>query len=132
MGKNSRNMNMNTNTGKHSYFWKNATSIQKQNQISRFNNNTSTKTKHTVLLIGDSHIRGWAERIGSYLGNSFNVSSIIKPNADIYGITSPSHLSIDKLTKQDVIILYGGTRDISRNESESGIVNLKKFFAKVR
>jgi hypothetical protein len=41
---------------------------------------------------------------------------ITKPNADIEGITSSSHLP-DNQTKKDLIIFCGGTIDISKNES---------------
>jgi hypothetical protein len=78
-------------------------------------------------LLGDSHIRGIAEGIGCSLGNSFGVIGITKPNADIKGITSPKHFTPANLTKHDTIIFCGGTRDISRNESKSGLCSLKEF-----
>jgi hypothetical protein len=88
---------------------------------------TKTHINHNLLLLGDSHIRGLAERIGCSLGNSFSVIGITKPNADINGITSSRYFSSDNLTKHDVIIFCGGTRDFSRNESKSGLCSLKDF-----
>jgi hypothetical protein len=88
---------------------------------------TRTHTKHNLLLLGDSHTRGLAERIGCSLGNSFKVIGITKPNADINRITSPRHYSPASVTKHDAIIFCGGTRDISRNESNSGLRSLKEF-----
>ena len=55
------------------------------------------------------------------------VTGITKPNTDIKGITSPRHFTPDNLTKHDTIIFYGGTRDISRNESKIGLHSLKEF-----
>jgi hypothetical protein len=55
------------------------------------------------------------------------VIGITKPNADIEGITSSLHLLIDNLTKKDLIIFYGGTKDISRNESRKELHFLKAF-----
>ena len=88
---------------------------------------TKTHINHNLLLLGDSHIRGLADRIGCSLGNSFSVIGITKPNTDINGITSSRYFSSDNLTKHDVIIFCGGTRDISRNESKSGLCSLKDF-----
>jgi hypothetical protein len=144
------------NPGNQSYLRNNATSKQKQIQVARTrhqdnlclmtetsviptivngvistNNTTGIDTKYKILLLGDSHARGLAEKISSCLGNSFSVSGVIKPNADIKGIMSPRHFSTDNLTKQDVIILCGGTRDISRN-SESVLQALKKFVQRSR
>jgi hypothetical protein len=55
------------------------------------------------------------------------LSGITKPNADIQAITSPLHLKTEKLTKKDLLIFYGGTKDISRNEINKGIHSLKDF-----
>ena len=52
---------------------------------------------------------------------------ITKPNADIEAITSPIHLKNNNLTKKELIILYGGTKDTSRNETKKGICSLKGF-----
>jgi len=71
---------------------------------------------HNLLLLGDSHIRGLTEKISCNLGNSFSVMGTIKPNADIKGITSSRYFTPTNLTKHDMIIFYGGTRDISRNK----------------
>ena len=88
---------------------------------------TQINTKHNLLLLGDSHTRGLAQRMSCSLDNSFSVTGITKPNADIEGITSPRHFAPDNLTKHDTVIFCGGTRDISRNESKSGLCSLKKF-----
>jgi len=58
---------------------------------------------------------------------NFSVTGITKQNADINGIISPRHFAPDNLTKQDMIIFCGGTRDIGRNESKSGLCSLKEF-----
>jgi hypothetical protein len=50
------------------------------------------------------------------LNDAFSVIGITKPNAIIKGIISSLHTSIDNLTKEDVIIFYGGTKDIGMNE----------------
>ena len=52
---------------------------------------------------------------------------ITKPNADIEIITSPIHLKTGNLTKEDLIIFLGGTKDISRNEAKKGVCSLKDF-----
>jgi len=88
---------------------------------------TQTHNRNKILLLGDSHIRGLAERMNSSLGSSFSVTGITKPNANIKGITSSSDSSLANLTKQDMIIFCGGTRDISRNESKSGLSVLQQF-----
>jgi len=41
------------------------------------------------------------------------VFGITKPTADIETITSPIHLKTGNLTKEDLFIFLGGTKDIS-------------------
>jgi hypothetical protein len=95
--------------------------------------NTSKKTvtsacrRHKIVIIGDSHVRGLSEKICHCLDVSFSAIGITKPNADIEAITSPLHLIIDNLTKKDLIIFYGETKDISRNETKKGLRFLKGF-----
>ena len=83
--------------------------------------------RHKIVIIGESHVRGLSEKISSCLDDSFSVTGITKPNADIEAITSPLHLKTDNLTKKDLIIFYGGTKEISRNETKKGLCSLKGF-----
>jgi len=95
--------------------------------VTRKQHALQTHIQNKILLLGDSHIKGLAERMSSSLGNSFNVIGITKPNANIKGITSPNDSSPVNLTKQDMIIFCGGTKDISRNESKTGLRTLQEF-----
>jgi hypothetical protein len=55
------------------------------------------------------------------------VTGITKPNADAESITSPSHFVVENLTKKDILIFYGGTREVCRNETNKGLRSLKAF-----
>jgi hypothetical protein len=88
---------------------------------------SSTCRRNKILIIGDGHTRGLSERIRNYLNVPFNVTGITKPNADAESITSPLHFVAENLTKKDLLIFYGGTRDISHNETNKGLRSLKTF-----
>jgi hypothetical protein len=49
------------------------------------------------------------------------MTGITKPNANLEAITSPIDFNVDGYTKNDVLILSGGTVDIARNEINNGI-----------
>jgi hypothetical protein len=38
--------------------------------------------KHGILIIGDSDLTAYAERLSDNLGHCFNVTGYVKPNAD--------------------------------------------------
>jgi hypothetical protein len=46
-------------------------------------NTSMNKGSHTILIIGDSHIRGCANKIMDNFRKSYNVTGIVKPGADI-------------------------------------------------
>jgi hypothetical protein len=41
------------------------------------------QAKHRILIIGNSHVRNYAERLSDYLGHSFTVTGYVKLNADV-------------------------------------------------
>lgn len=88
---------------------------------------TTAYIKHNIFIIGDSHVRGLSDKVSSDLDDAFSVTGISKPNADIDGITSSEHFLVDNLTKNDLIIFYAGTNDISKNEAIKGFHSLKAF-----
>ena len=83
--------------------------------------------RHKTLVTGDSHVRGLSKKISNCLDDSFSMFGTTKPNADPETITSPIHLKTGNLTKEDLIIFLGGTKDISRNDAKKGLRSLQDF-----
>jgi hypothetical protein len=89
------------------------------------------KKRHRIVIIGDSHGRECASKISHNLYSDFEVQGIIKPNADlIMAITNTVKEEIKLLTKNDVVVIWGGTRDVGRNETSDGLKQLKDFYRK--
>jgi hypothetical protein len=61
--------------------------------------------KHSVLLVGDNHIRGIAERLAIELRSSFHTIRNVKPNAGLNDITSTVKSEIKNLSKNDVVLI---------------------------
>jgi hypothetical protein len=49
--------------------------------------------------MGDSHARGCAEKLSSYLGNAYEVTGYVSPNAGMDVITNTAKEGIEQLTK---------------------------------
>ena len=56
-----------------------------------------------------------------------NYESKVGVNAFAYSSRTVSDLKVENLTKEDSIIFFGGTRDISKNEAKNGLRSLKEF-----
>jgi hypothetical protein len=70
------------------------------------------KKRHKIVIIGDSHGRECASKISHNLDSDFEVQGIIKPNTNLMAITNTVKEEIKFLTKNDVVVIWGGTRDV--------------------
>ena len=76
-----------------------------------------TKKKKKIVIIGDSHARGFATKISSSLNNKFDVTGTVLPGARLGNITKLADCEIRGLGKSDVVIVMGGVNDINKNET---------------
>jgi hypothetical protein len=80
----------------------------------------SKPRKNKILIIGDSHARGCAAELSSSLDETFEVMCTVVSGSRLEHITSLAHLEISHLHRNDFVVIWGGTNDISRNESDAG------------
>jgi hypothetical protein len=59
----------------------------------------------------------------TFLGDPYNVIGITKPNANLLAITSSFNLK----RVNDVVVICGGTVDVGRNETNTGLWHLTHF-----
>jgi len=93
--------------------------------MQRLRNNA--QNKHRIVLLGDSQVRGYSEKLLDKLGSSYNITGITKPNANIEAITNSISLKDEYLTKNEVVIIYGGTRDVAKNEAQNVLRSFYEF-----
>jgi hypothetical protein len=79
------------------------------------------------MILGDSHLRRSAIRIGGYLGEKFEVSGMIKPGASVTDIVAQTNMNYRSLTKNDVIVIHGGSNDVYTNNSKVALLQIVKF-----
>ena len=80
-----------------------------------------------ILLIGDSHMRGCASELGQYLGLDYQVSGTFTPGSRLQNITNLARNEIAGFSKEDTVVIWGGSNDVNRNESTKGLMNLNEF-----
>ena len=101
---------------------KDTTNIPKVHKALRAQTNIrKTAKKHSVLLVGHSHIRDVAERLAIKLRSSFRTIGYVKPNADLNNITWTVKSEIKNFSKSDVVVLCWGTLDVPRNNTSIGL-----------
>jgi hypothetical protein len=87
----------------------------------------ATKKGHKVVVIGDSHARGCAAELIEHVGKSCEVVGFVKPRTGLEVITETATKEISKLTKKDVVVVWGGTYDIAKNAAKKGLDHMVKF-----
>lgn len=84
----------------------------------------SSVAKHKVLILGDSHARGSAMRLQSSLGKEYAISSFVKPGAQMKAITTTANDEKKMLKHEDVLVLWGGSNNISKNNTREAVSNV--------
>ena len=79
------------------------------------------------MVIGDSHARGCAANLKSSLNENFEVMGTLVPGSRLEHITNLARSDISHMNHNDFVVVWGGTNDISKNESNTGLKHLRKF-----
>jgi RNase H-fold protein (predicted Holliday junction resolvase) len=104
--------------------------VQHDKDRGNYKKKPSNRSRSKIIIIGDSHARGCSQEVKHNLDHSAEIQGIVKPGANIEVIVNTSTKSIEKLTKKDIVVVWGGTRDVGKNESERGLHQLKSFVEK--
>jgi hypothetical protein len=83
--------------------------------------------RHKILIIGDSHARGMAAKLRHSLEDQYSVQGLVKPGADLAAVLTSGVKDIKGFSKRDMVIVWGGTIDVSRNETEKGLFQIRSF-----
>jgi hypothetical protein len=94
-------------------------------------NSFSNCHKHKVLLLGNSHIRGCAANMKTFLNEQFEIFGIVKPGSDFMSLMNSAKCDIQKLTKDDILIICSGTSELERNDSRNVFNVISKFVKSV-
>jgi hypothetical protein len=85
------------------------------------------KPKHKVLIIGDSHTRKCSSVLQNNLNMDYKVSSFVKPGALMKELIKTANEEVNSLTNDDDVIVWGGVRDISRNNAKEALKSIREF-----
>jgi hypothetical protein len=89
--------------------------------------NSSGARRRRIILKGDSHVRNCATDLQHNLGENYKVSGFTKPGAVIEETVNTVRGDIQTLSNKDVVIVWGGANDISKNNTKVATNHLCKF-----
>jgi hypothetical protein len=94
-------------------------------------NNLSKSSKHKILLLGNSHLKGCSENVKIHVNDKFQVCGYIKPGAGVKGILEQPPKDIDNLLTKDFIVLCCGSNDVGKIKLSTVFNDLINFIKRV-
>jgi lysophospholipase L1-like esterase len=93
-------------------------------------NNLNNNDRHNIIILGDSHVRGWAENMKDNLDENYSVTGMVNPGASITTLNDSLKDTSTTLKKKDIIVFCGGSNDVARNQSRKGLRYIANFVRK--
>ena len=88
------------------------------------------KATKKVILIGDRHTRNCAFSLQDNHNNDYKVTSFVKLGAKISEIVKTTSEELKSLKDGDIVILWGGSNDIGKNNTNEPLNLLMEFVTK--
>ena len=79
---------------------------------------------HKVLILGDSHARGCASEVKQKLNGDYEVIGFTNPGSTMKEVKESAKVKIAQLTKEDTVVLWGGSNDVAKNNSVVGMKHM--------
>ena len=104
-----------------------STEVSAKNTHHNLKSNTQSIVDHKIMMLGDSHARGLWSNVKSNLDDNYSVCGFFKPAVNTATQISLMTVDINLLMKYDLIIFWGGSNDVSKNNSQEGLKHLVNF-----
>jgi hypothetical protein len=83
--------------------------------------------KHRVLLVGDSHIRGYGGNLTSILSKNYVIYSVVKPGSNSCKLKVSAKEEMNCLSYNDILVICYGSNDYELNEFSMTLRNISNF-----
>jgi hypothetical protein len=80
--------------------------------------NRHVEEKHKIIVYGNSHARGCAPEIKLNLDEGLEVQGFVNSGTGVHIITTSAKTDIQHLSKQDMVVVWGGSKDVGKNETK--------------
>jgi len=85
------------------------------------------RDKQKIVILGDSHARNCATKLQHQLDKKCSVIGYVKPGAGLKQIVNSGINSTINLNRDDVIVVWGGSNDISKQNTREALRHLCNF-----
>jgi hypothetical protein len=75
----------------------------------------ASAAKHRIILIRDSHHRGYGYELISLFGKNYEIYNVVKPGSSTSELMNSAKAEISKLSCEDLIVIGSGINDYDIN-----------------
>jgi hypothetical protein len=83
--------------------------------------------KHRVVLVGNSHIRGYGRNLTSVLSKNYEIYSVVKPGSNFCELKDSAKEEINCLSYNDIVVICYVSNDYEMNEFSMTLRNISNF-----
>ena len=83
----------------------------------------SSSNKHRIILVADSHVKGFA----SSLNSDYDLSSVVKPGSGSNALKESAKEITRQLSHKDLIVICSGTNDLELNNLSVTFQNIMNY-----
>ena len=82
---------------------------------------------HRIILIGDSHIRGYVNTLKPFLNSDYNLYSVVKTGSGTGELMASVSEVIRRLSHDDLVVVCSGTNDCDLQNFSVTFRNIKNY-----
>ena len=83
-----------------------------------------------LYLLVTATIRGFSRELKQNLDKTYEIVGFVKPNANLSALVDTAKEKVNKLTKEDTVVFWGGVNDVSKNNSVQGLTQMVDFMSR--
>jgi hypothetical protein len=87
----------------------NCDKISKNSKLTE--NNLNNNELHNIIILGDSHVKGWAENVKDNLDETYSVTGMVISGASVTTLSDSLKDTSSTLGKKGIIVFCGGSND---------------------
>jgi hypothetical protein len=95
--------------------------------VKMYNDRTTVRKEHKIVIIGNSHSRGYTTEVTNQPTNKFEVISLVKPGVSCEVLEKSAMSDMVNLTKSDIVVFCGGSSEVSKNNSNIALKDVLYF-----
>jgi hypothetical protein len=86
---------------------------------------------HKIILVGDSHIKGFASSLKSMLNSDYELLSVVKPGSSSKVLKESAKEIVRQLSHEDLLVVSSGTNDLELDNFVITFQNIMNYLTSI-